>query len=305
MKRASNSLKISLQLSLSLCLLIGSSAAAQTPDLLITSGDTPTLRLEQDTSLGQDPQIWDIAANQARFFIRDFSNSSALPFQIETEAPSDSFYIADNGYVGMGTSAPLSQLHLNSSSFVSFWATGTNAGLILQETDSSQGLLQMFYNNDLFRIRGLDLAYSEVATGISIDMSDGNIGINCDDGGSLDLTVGDGNSCAGTYSGFNAGDSALTSTSSRTLKENLQEVEVSDLLAKIAGIDVYSYDFIEGPEDKLGLMAEDFHQIFGRGSDKMINNGEVQMALWLAVQKLIGEVDELKAALAAEQTATH
>jgi len=33
-------------------------------------------------------------------------------------------------------------------------------------------------------------------------------------------------------------------------------------------------------------MAEDFYNIFKRGSDKEINGQEVQMALWLAVQAL-------------------
>lgn len=298
MKRTPKSSNI-LILSLLLCLLVSSGIAAQ--DINITSGDTPTLRFEQDNSQGQDPQIWDVAANEASFFINDISNSSTLPFQIETGAPSDSLYVTSNGYVGIGTSTPWTQFHIKDSGALNLTITGTNTGVILQETDSNEGLVQILYNNDNLRIRGLDSSLSQIAAGISVDMTDGNVGINCDDGGSLDLTVGDGNDCAGTYSGFNAGDSALTSSSSRTLKENLQEVEVGSLLEKIAAIDVYSYDFIDGPKDKLGLMAEDFHQVFGRGSDKLINNGEVQMALWLAVQNLIGEVDELKAALAAEQ----
>ena len=40
-------------------------------------------------------------------------------------------------------------------------------------------------------------------------------------------------------------------------------------LKKIAAVNVYTYDFIDGPKDKLGLMAEDFHQVFGRGSDNL------------------------------------
>jgi hypothetical protein len=52
---------------------------------------------------------------------------------------------------------------------------------------------------------------------------------------------------------------------------------------------VFAYDFIDGPKDKIGLMAEDFHTVFGRGSDKLINGQEVEMALWLAVQELTAE----------------
>ncbi len=44
----------------------------------------------------------------------------------------------------------------------------------------------------------------------------------------------------------------------------------------------------------MGLIAEDFHVIFERGSDKQLNGNEVQMALWLAVQELKAENNELK-----------
>ncbi|MBU4348502.1 hypothetical protein KJ671_03335 [Patescibacteria group bacterium] len=40
------------------------------------------------------------------------------------------------------------------------------------------------------------------------------------------------------------------------------------------------------------LIAEDFHVIFERGSDKELNGNEVQMALWLAVQELNTKVNE-------------
>ena len=70
-----------------------------------------------------------------------------------------------------------------------------------------------------------------------------------------------------------------------------------DILEKIAGVGVYSYDFIQGPKDKIGLMAEDFHQVFKRGSDKLINGQEVEMALWLAVQELTKQNKALAARL--------
>jgi hypothetical protein len=39
----------------------------------------------------------------------------------------------------------------------------------------------------------------------------------------------------------------------------------------------------------LGLIAEDFHTVLGRGDDKHIDGQDVQMALWMAVQKLSAE----------------
>ena len=86
------------------------------------------------------------------------------------------------------------------------------------------------------------------------------------------------------------------------MKENLEPVPGDGILQKISDVDVYTYDYIEGPKDKLGLMAEDFHQVFERGSDKTINGQEVQMALWLAVQELEKRSTEQKKLIDQQQS---
>ena len=48
----------------------------------------------------------------------------------------------------------------------------------------------------------------------------------------------------------------------------------------------------------MGLITEDFHTVFGRGSEKKIKGQEVQMALWLAVQELTIDNEELQAKVA-------
>ncbi|MCJ7874797.1 hypothetical protein [Phaeobacter sp. J2-8] len=52
-------------------------------------GNTPTLRLEQNGSNGFTPQTWDLAGNEAGFFIRDVTNGSQLPFRIIPGADSE------------------------------------------------------------------------------------------------------------------------------------------------------------------------------------------------------------------------
>ncbi len=277
-------------------------------ELHIKDGDTPTIRLEQDGTSGFTAQTFDIAANETNFFVRDVSNGSTLPFKITPGAPANLLYVAGGSTdsVGIGTSSPASRLHVSSTnSFgTNIQVTGTAAGLLLQESDTTN-FLQQSFNSTTLRIRALDSGFNPLNEGVSYNGLSGKVGINCDASASLfDFTVGDGTGncfAAATFSGFDAGDTALSNTSSRTLKENLQQVQAEDLLEKIAAIDVYTYDFIDGPKDKLGLMAEDFHRIFGRGSDKMLNGGEVQMAMWLAIQELAGQVKELKAELAAAQ----
>lgn len=81
-------------------------------DIHIVEGNTPTVRLEQDGSDGFTPQTWDMAGNEANFFIRDVTNGSQLPLRIEPGADTNSLYVDSNGNIGIGTNNPDSQVHL-------------------------------------------------------------------------------------------------------------------------------------------------------------------------------------------------
>ena len=85
---------------------VGLGTADPLVKLHILYGNTPTLRLQQDASFGWTPQSWDISGNEANFFIKDNTNGGTLPFRIIPGAPSNALYIAANGNVGLGTSAP-------------------------------------------------------------------------------------------------------------------------------------------------------------------------------------------------------
>jgi hypothetical protein len=45
------------------------------------------MRLEQDDSSGFGAQSWDMAGNEANFFICDVTNGNTLPFTIEPGSP--------------------------------------------------------------------------------------------------------------------------------------------------------------------------------------------------------------------------
>lgn len=78
----------------------------------IKEGNTPTVRLEQDGSSGFTAQTWDLAGNEANFFIRDVTNGSQLPLQIKPGADSGSLFIAADNDIGMGTTSPSGPLHV-------------------------------------------------------------------------------------------------------------------------------------------------------------------------------------------------
>lgn len=65
------------------------------------SGNTPSIRLEQDVSGGNPAQVWDIIGNESNMAIRDFTNANLLPFRILSNSPTNSMIITSLG-VGIG-----------------------------------------------------------------------------------------------------------------------------------------------------------------------------------------------------------
>ena len=79
-------------------------------DVHVRTSNTPAFRLEQDSSGGFTAQTWDIAGNEANFFIRDVTGGSRLPFRIRPGAPTSSIDINSIGRVGIGTANPTGKL---------------------------------------------------------------------------------------------------------------------------------------------------------------------------------------------------
>jgi len=91
---------------------IGLRTATPVLDVHVHTGNTPALRMEQNSSGGWSAQTWDIGANEANFFIRDVTNGSLLPFRIRPGAPTSSIDIAASGNVGIGTTTPTATLDI-------------------------------------------------------------------------------------------------------------------------------------------------------------------------------------------------
>jgi len=91
---------------------IGLRTATPVMDLHLVTNNTPAHRLEQSSAGGFTAQTWDIAGNEANFFVRDVTSGSRLPFRIRPGAPTSSIDIAASGDVGIGTAAPSAQVHV-------------------------------------------------------------------------------------------------------------------------------------------------------------------------------------------------
>jgi len=88
---------------------LGTSTPAQ--KLHMVSGDTPSLRFEQNGSMGLTPYTWEVGHNSSIFFVFD-AVTSRVPFTILPGAPTGSLRILSNGRVGLGTLTPQGNLHI-------------------------------------------------------------------------------------------------------------------------------------------------------------------------------------------------
>ncbi|MEO8672002.1 MAG: tail fiber domain-containing protein [Tahibacter sp.] len=94
---------------------IGLRTASPALDLHIQTTDTPAIRLDQTNAGGFTAQTWDVAGNEANFFVRDVTGGSRLPLRIRPGAPTSSVDVAASGNVGMGTASPGSWLEISHS----------------------------------------------------------------------------------------------------------------------------------------------------------------------------------------------
>jgi hypothetical protein len=112
-------------------------------DIHVATSNTPGLRLEQTSAGGFTAQTWDVAGNEANFFVRSVTTGSQLPFRIRPGAPTSSLDIAANGDVGIGTSSPDEKLHVfedtnaNTFAVVENSNTGTDAAGVLRAASNT------------------------------------------------------------------------------------------------------------------------------------------------------------------------
>jgi hypothetical protein len=92
---------------------VGLGKSTPVVELHIVDGDSPTIRLEQDGSSGFTAQTWDLAGNEANFFVRDVTNASKLPFKVFPNAPTNALTIeGTTGDIGVGTQSPAASIHV-------------------------------------------------------------------------------------------------------------------------------------------------------------------------------------------------
>jgi hypothetical protein len=258
-------------------------------------GNTPTLRLEQDGSSGFTPQTWDLAGNEANFFIRDVTNGSQLPFRIEPGADTNTLYLDSGNQVAVGTNSPLEKFHVEdgqvrikddsggSPAFQLDLGTGVrlyqfivaagNESMSLQDVDSigaSDDIILIFADNpdNTLVLRNGRLGLGVTNPGTPIEHSNG-----------ATLTAG----------------GVWMDGSSRELKQDIEELGSDEAMATLESLSPVKYAYkLEADEQYVGFIAEDVPALVAAPDRKGLSSMEIVAVLTKAVQEQQKEITELR-----------
>jgi hypothetical protein len=264
---------------------VGFRTATPVLDLHVNTSNTPALRLEQNNSGGFTAQTWDVAGNEANFFVRDVTGGSRLSLRIRPGAPTSSLDISSTGFVGIGTASPDEKLHVALSS-----ATNDTA-LLLENNEAVR--FDLFNNSSVNG--GVPTTWFFQAD------SDANrtLKISKAGGGGTVVTINNranANGTTFTVDGSVAATSFIT-TSTRDAKTDGKKIDALEVLEKVAALPIEQWRFKSEAEgvSHVGPYAEDFKAAFGLGhTDKAIELQDASGVALVAIQALYQEVQELK-----------
>jgi hypothetical protein len=257
---------------------LGLRTATPVLDIHVATSNTPALRLEQNSSGGFTAQTWDVAGNEANFFVRDVTGGSRLPFRIRPGAPTSSIDINASGKVGVGTASPSAKLHVSGSD-------GTTK-LLVQESSATSTAREIaeFQNNG-----GSVVIFED--TSVPQRWANGTVGANF----AMDEQAHAGTEFLLTNTGNLTISGTLTQNSDRTTKTDIFGVEPDEVLAKVDRLPISTWRYQGDAADvhHLGPMAQDFAAAFGLGADDRhiapLDAAGVGLAAIQALNRKVGE----------------
>ena len=251
----------------------------------IVDGNTPTVRLEQDGSSGFTAQTFDIAANEANFFVRDLTNGSQLPFRIKPGADTDSLFIAANNNIGVGTDSPDAALHVEGDVYangglgVGVSAPGTPVDVLTDEA-----VIMRLRNTGNAAAR-FSIVNGQSATTWTFDNLGDSFRITQSGGPAVAFRVFSGGNA--TFGGDVTANGVLL-TSSREKKTDFKQIDNDSILNELTQLEVSEWRYKHDSYDKrhIGPFAEEFRDRFGLGDGKHISAVDLDGVSLAAIKAL-------------------
>ena len=269
---------------------VGFGTSTPVVNLHSVDGNTPTLRLEQNGSSGFTPQTWDMASNEANFFIRDATNGSTLPFRIQPGAPSSALSIMSDGKIGLGTWSPTADLDIRTSN-------GTSTTLNMQYGDGGGAYGELTFNEagsnrwSLGSVGGSDYFYiynySASRYDFAIQNADGYIGL----GG----MIAPSHPVHHQNGAYLSTGGAWTNASSRNLKHDIQELPITVAMATLNELKPVTFRYNTAPKDQtVGFIAEDVPELVATPDHKGLSTMDIVAVLTSVVKQQQSAIEKLE-----------
>jgi hypothetical protein len=272
---------------------VGFRTANPVLDLHINTSNTPAIRLEQNSSGGFTAQTWDVAGNEANFFVRDVTGGSRLSFRIRPGAPTGSIDISSDGDVGIGTGSPSAPIHIlrdgasQNASFLLENTAGTVPGVWFFQNQSTNGAFVVTPNTG-GTSAPLKIFPGAPENSITIGQNGGGtatrVGIHAITGLAHPLTVGTNNTNGNGAHVTAAG--VWTNGSSRTYKDNIVDLAEGDALEALNALQPVRYTGKDdqGGEEYVGFIAEDVPGLVATMDRKGVSPMDIAAVLTTVVQ---------------------
>jgi hypothetical protein len=259
---------------------VGFGTSTPVVDLHVKSGNTPTLRLEQDGSSGFSPQTWDVAGNETNFFVRDATNGSTLPFRIFPGAATSSLVIDPDG-VGFNKSNPEYKIHVDydpaSNGVPGIYVFSDNGNNPEIHAERSGGATTYMSGGSSYGFFG---TRSNHPMRISVN---GSFQMEVD--GNSDITMQDGGGYNGTWN----------PASSRELKENIKALTLDKAVEALEGLKPVTYNYKKDKDEaRVGFIAEDVPELVAMNGRKNLSTMDIVAVLTKVVQEQQKTVSKLK-----------
>lgn len=278
----------------------------------------------QDTSnSGSFPtNDWRLVANSdqnggAEFFGIQDAGTGRYPLYLEAAAPADAIYLDSSGSVGFGTNQPVVELHVTNGDSPTIRLDQNGSSGFTPQAWDVVGNETSFFVRDATNGSTLPFRIRPTAPSNSLVVdTDGDIGV-----GILTSAAALHVRRNGTYPGEwlridvpddgdpatedrrmvldNAGNlfvgGAITQLSSRHSKGNLLAVAGDQVLAKLAELPLWTWNYLSANETDrhIGPVAEDFYRTFGFGtSERSLSPSDVAGVALAASQALQQEIEE-------------
>jgi len=249
---------------------VGIGTGAPTGDIHVTSGNNPTLRLEQNGSSGFTAQTWDLAGNEVNFFLRDVTNGSKLPIRVRAGAPDNSIFVANTGFIGLGTAYPNYSLHAYQANSGAFFVTERGDGATTEFVSTE--------NYGIFGTRSNHPVRLRVATKHILEINGS--------GNYLQVYNSSG-TALGNYNG------TWNDSSSRDFKENFADLTDSEAEKAFETLKPVKYNYKDQQDDeRVGFIAEDVPELVAMKDRKSLCTMDIVALLTKVLKKQQKTLDQ-------------